>query len=206
MNARRFGLARAALSIMLLLGPSAACATARPARYVVERDLGPYFYRRYQKTLDVEFVIAGNPATGHTATYLRRDADSPEFATAFVTVYERAQSLCAEVSEGLGKLERYERAVAEVEGGHAWRLARLDEHWLLWVSGRHVVKLGAPRGEQVPEALASAYMDVYPSELDDHGHAREDAQCAGRSAAQRQQERAEAAQRPSAKSLRPAKQ
>lgn len=193
-------------AVVLMLGLVAACATARPARYVVERDLGPYFYRRYQKTLDVEFVVAGNAATGHTATYLQREGSSPEFASAFVSVYERPQSLCAEISEGVAKLERYERKIAELEDGYAWRLTRFDEHWVLWVSGRHVVKLGAPRGEEVPQALAAAYMDTYPSELDAHGRAREDAECRGPSAAQHQREHTEASeQRPGAGSLRPTK-
>lgn len=180
------------------------CSNAVPTRFVVERDLGAFFYRRYQKTLDVEFVIPGNPAAGHTATYVRRGTEPLEFATAFVTVYERAASLSAEVAARLAKLERYERRVQELAGQPAWLLSRGDERWALWVSGRHLVKLGAPPGEAVPEDLADAYMDAYPSDLDEHGRARPDAQSRGPTREQIAQQQADAAAQHPSKGARPA--
>ena len=157
----------------LLITVSIGCGAQLPARYVVERDVGPFFYRRYQQTLDVEFVIDGNTAVGHTATYLRRGAIGTDFATAFVTVYTRPDSLSAEVREQLESLQHYQFAVRELGGEPVFALERGDERWAVWVSGRHVVKLGAPRGEAVPEALIDAYLDIYPSDLDEHGRARE---------------------------------
>jgi hypothetical protein len=166
-------------SLALLIGVSIGCGAQLPARYVVERDLGPFFYRRYQHTLDVEFVIRGNSAVGHTATYLRRGAAGTDFATAFVTVYTRANSLSAEVREQLESLQHYHLEVRELGGEPVFALERADERWAVWVSGRHVVKLGAPHGEPVPEDLVDAYMAIYPSDLDEHGRAREGTESRG---------------------------
>jgi hypothetical protein len=158
---------------LALLIVSIGCGAELPARYVVERDLGPFFYRRYQQTLDIEFVIEGNAAVGHTATYLRRGATGTDFATAFVTVYTRPNSLSAEVREQLESLQHYRLAVRVLDGQPVFSVERDNERWAVWVSGRHVVKLGAPQGEDVPEVLVDAYMDLFPSDLDEHGRARE---------------------------------
>jgi len=152
---------------------SIGCGAQLPARYVVEHDVGPFFYRRYQQTLDVEFVIDGNAAVGHTATYLRRGAGGTDFATAFVTVYTRPNSLSAEVREQLEGLQHYQFKMRELGGEPVFAVEQGDERWAVWVSGRHVVKLGAPHGQDVPEDLVEAYMDIYPSDLDEHGRARE---------------------------------
>jgi hypothetical protein len=177
------------------------CGAQLPARYVVERDVGPFFYRRYQQTLDVEFVIGGNAAVGHTATYLRRGATGTDFATAFVTVYTRPNSLSAEVREQLESLKHYQFEVRELGGEPVFALEQGDERWAVWVSGRHVVKLGAPHGEPVPEDLVDAYMDVYPSDLDAHGRARE--ATASRGPSQREVQEAAATEPDIPPSLRP---
>jgi hypothetical protein len=175
---------RFAVLVLLLLG----CGHTLPQRYVVERDLDGFAYRRYQKTLDVEVAIAGNQATGHTASYLRRGGSKVAVATAFVSVYQRAASLAAEARERLMPLPRYHVEVQDVGPGYAFVLdADPAERWMVWVSGRYLVKLGAPAGEAVPEALIDAYMDLYPSDLDEHGRAREGTASAGRSKREREQ-------------------
>ena len=73
-----------------------------------------------------------------------------------------------------------------------------NERWAVWVSGRYLIKLGAPAGEDFPTALVDAYMDTYPSDLDEHGYARKDALSAG--ATKRDQQ--EAAPPPTAARLR----
>jgi hypothetical protein len=185
----------------LLLAALIGCGGTLPPRYVVERDVGSFFYRRYQRTLDVEFVIAGNSAVGHTATYLRRGAHGTDFATAFVTVYTRPSALTAEVREQLESLEHYHFEVQEQDGEAVFALDRDDERWVVWVSGRHVVKLGAPRGEVVPEDLVEAYMDVYPSDLDQHGRARAGTESRGPSKRERHKDEATEPSMP--QSLRP---
>jgi hypothetical protein len=162
----------------LLLG----CHPALPARYVVERGVGDYDYRRYQRVLDVEWLVPDNPGEGHTAVYVRRDGAPGEgmhLASAFVSVYEHAASLTAEVKERLEGLGSYDVRVVEREGERVWLLDGGGDRWLLWVSGRFVVKLGAHGGGEPPEALVARYLDLYPSDLDEHGRARPDAASAG---------------------------
>lgn len=176
-----------ALALGLLL--AAGCGASLPPRYVVEHDLGDFRYRRYQKVLDVEFPIAGNDAMGHTASYVRRDhGDDVVFATAFVTVYERPASLVSEVRERLTDLGTYRVSVGELDGENVWWLDGGTDRWAVWVSGKHVVKLGAPRGEEIPEEIAEAYVAHYPSDLDERGRAVEGAASAGASAREEQEE------------------
>ena len=172
-------MARSCALFVLIVG---ACSPVLPARYVVERDLEDYAYRRYQHVLDVELPIEGNPSEGHTATYFRRGQGGVVLATAFVTVYERAPGLAAEVRERVEGLATYEATVEEREGDNVWILEG-DEPWALWVSGRHVVKLGGPIGGEVPEVLFERYLDLYPSDLAESGSAEEGAASAGPSRA-----------------------
>lgn len=163
-----------------------ACGGSVPTRYVVERDLGDFQYRRYQKVLDLEFPVEGNPGVGHTASYVRRGSGREVvFATAFVTVYEHAASLTAEVADRLDTLGTYDVTVGELEGDYVWWLDGGDDRWALWVSGKYVVKLGAPRGEEIPEDIADEYVDTYPSDLNEHGRAEDGADSAGPSRRQR---------------------
>lgn len=168
--------------LLTTLATTLACGTTLPARYVVERDVEDLRYRRYQHVLDIEFRIEGNPAEGHTAAYLGR-GDATATATAFVTVYERAPSLAAEVREQVEELASYDAGVVERSGDYVWELRSGGGTWLLWVSGRYLVKLGGPEGDDVPEALVDAYVDLYPSDLDEHGNAREGTDSAGAAAA-----------------------
>lgn len=174
--------------VLSFVAIAAGCSSQLPVRYVIERDVDGLVYRRYQKTLDVEIAVDGNEATGHTATYLRKGRGKRvAVATAFVTVYEHPASLSAEVRERLMALERYKLTVQKLSGGYAWVLdAGPGERWALWVSGRQLIKLGAPQGEVIPEALAGAYMDIYASDLDEHGRARAATTSAGPSKRDRQ--------------------
>lgn len=168
-----------------------ACGGSLPPRFVLERDLGSFVYRRYQKVLDVEIVIEGNPAVGHTATYVRRDRGrTVAFTTAFISVYQHAKGLAEETREQLRELASYEHHVVELEGEYVHRLDGGSERWAIWVSSNHVIKIGAPSGEEFPEDLVAAYLDVYPSDLLENGKPRQDAASAGPSRAQ-QAERAE---------------
>jgi len=165
-----------------------ACAPTLPARLVVEHDLGPYSYRRYQRTLDVEFSVAGNAAVGHTATYVRRHGDHPLLATAFVTEYDHAAGLSAELQERLESLGTYQRTMKRVDGEWVHELSAGDETWLIWTSGSHLVKLGAPSGREMPEDVTDTYLDLYPSDLDEHGRAREGTASAGPSQTEHEEE------------------
>lgn len=165
----------------LLLVFVAGCAASIPARFVVEKDIDDFSYRRYQHVLDVEFQVAENPAEGHTATYFRR-GDQVILATAFVTVYEKAPGLAEEVRERVEDLATYEAEMQKLEGEWVWVL-RGDAPWVLWVSANRVVKLGGPAGGAVPEPVLEEYLSIYPSDLTESGSADEDAPSAGPSRA-----------------------
>ncbi|MEM9067688.1 MAG: hypothetical protein AAGE52_04255 [Myxococcota bacterium] len=163
-----------ALPLLLIM----ACGPAIPQRFVVERNIDDYAYRRYQHVLDVEFLVQENPAEGHTATYVDRRGRDVAFYTAFVTVYEKAAALTAEIRERLETVGTYDVEVVKREGDWMWSIQG-GETWLLWVSGRHLVKLGSPAGVEVPGDLVDAYTDIFPSDLDDTGRAREGTESAG---------------------------
>jgi len=160
------------------------CGPGIPSRFVIERDIDDWSYRRYQRVLDVEIAMPGNAAVGHTATYVRRASRtgrSVPYANVFVSVYEQPQGLAAEVRRQVRALGSYEASVRGLGGGHVWYLdAGPGDRWALWVSGAHVVKVGASDAvDDVPENVVSAYMGVFPSDLDEHGRAREGTASAG---------------------------
>ena len=160
------------------------CGPSIPTRYVLERDVDGWSYRRYQRVLDVEVAIEGNPAVGHTATYVQRPGRTERavpFANVFVSVYERPAGLAAEVRRQVRELASYEVEVRELAGGRVFYLdAGPGDRWALWVSGRHVVKVGASdAADDVPAAIVGAYMSIYPSDLDEHGRARDGTASAG---------------------------
>ena len=171
---------RLALAALVLLG----CGPNIPARFVLERDVDGWSYRRYQRVLDIELAIEGNPAVGHTATYVQRATRTGRtvpFANVFVTAYEHPAGLAAEVRRQVRGLATYEAEVRDLGGGRVWFLdAGPGDRWVLWVSGQHVVKIGASDDmDEVPEALVSEYMGIYGSDLDEHGRAREGTPSAG---------------------------
>jgi len=171
-------LTRALLAALFL----PACGPSIPTRYVIERDLGDLAYRRYQRVLDVEMPMQDNPAEGHTAVYLRRDRRGEEIAiaTAFVTVYEQPARLAAHVREAVEGLASYESEVVRTSRNYVWQLDDGSVPVLLWVSGRHLVKISGEDEEgEIPEDLVDEYLDTYPSDLDEHGAARSGAESAG---------------------------
>lgn len=166
----------ALLAIVLL----AACGPKLPPRYVVEKNVGSYRYSRYQQVLDVEIPIEGDPAVGHTATYVRGGSEL-RVTPAFVTVYEKPRGLTETARQRLRNMPGYALITREVQGQYVWQIqGDAGDLWLVWVSGPHLVKLGVPEGKtQVPEELAEAYLDLYPSDLDLKGRAQKDAASAG---------------------------
>jgi hypothetical protein len=148
----------------------AACTPPIPPRYVVEDDIESYRFRRYQQVLDVELPVEGNPAVGHTATYVRA-GQSILITPVFVTVYARAEGLSDAVRAQLRAMDGYAFEIAQARGHRLFHMRGEDgEHWLLWLSGRHLIKLGAPEGlSDVPEEIVRVYLDRFPSGLDAQG-------------------------------------
>lgn len=165
------------LAALLLL----ACGPKLPPRGVLEKDLEGYKFRRYQQVLDVELAFAGNPAVGHTATYVR-GGKTVHVAPVFITVYQRGAGLTEGVRQRLRNMMGYTFDITKTHGEYVYRMrGDSKDSWLLWPSGHVLVKLGAPDGEsEVPEELIEAYLEAYPSDLDDKGKAKEGAESAGR--------------------------
>jgi hypothetical protein len=160
---------------------SSACGSSLPARYVIEHDIGSYAFRRYQKSLEVEIPVPGNPATGHTAAYLQRtNRTDVAVISAFVTVYSHAKALAAEARAGLATLAGFTVTNGELFGEHVWLLTGgAKEQWCVWVSDNRIVKIGAASDSEFPEEIIDAYANLYPSDLDEHGVADPDAASAG---------------------------
>ncbi len=169
-------------TLLLALG---ACAPKLPPRYVVEKDVGNYKFRRYQQVLDVELAIDGNPAVGHTATYVR-GGKTIRVAPVFITVYQQAKGLTETARQRLRSMDGYSFEIQKLQGEYVYKMrGKAGDTWLLWVSGPQLIKLGAPEGErEVPEELLSLYLDQYPSDFDDKGKAKEGAASAGVAAIQ----------------------
>jgi len=178
---------RATLALAFLAAIS--CGSSLPARYVVERDMDGYAFRRYQKSLDIDVPVEANAAEGHSAAYLRRAGKHVEVVTAFVTVYERPQALTGEVRASLEGMPGYKLQTEELFGHYVWVLrAAGDPAYVVWPSGRFLIKLGAQAVPALPEPLAEAYAELYPSDLDEHGHARADAASSGSARRQQREE------------------
>ena len=182
---------RLALALLSSILAAVGCGTSLPARYVLEQDVQGYAFRRYQHSLDVDVPVESNSAEGHSAAYLHRAGKRVDIVTAFITVYERPGSLTAEVRQSLSDLPGYKLQTEEHFGHYVWVLRAPGEpQYVVWPSGRYLVKLGAKTLPELPEPLADAYAALYPSDLDEHGYARKDAASSG-SAKQEQREETE---------------
>ena len=169
-----------ALAALLCSLAAVGCGTSLPARYVIEQDLQGYAFRRYQSSLDIDVPVEANSAQGYSAAYLHRAGKRVDIVTAFVTVYERPGSLTAEVRQSLNVLPGYKLQTEEHFGQYVWVLrAGSEPQYVVWPCGRFLVKLGAKTLPELPEELAEAYAALYPSDLDEHGHARKDAASSG---------------------------
>lgn len=166
-------------AVFVFVGFALGCSSGLPPRYVLERDIADYRYRRYQKVLDTELPVAGNESVSHTASYVQRDGDELRVASAVVTVYERPERLTSHVRERLRSLGTYDVRTEKRHGEWVFVADGGDDRWLVWISGRHVVKVGTSDGADIPPDLAKSYFRIYPSDVDEHGRAKKGALSAG---------------------------
>lgn len=171
-----------AFVVLLLPIAFVACGSSLPRRLVLEESIDELRYERYQRVLDVEFPFEGNRAVGHTALYVSRERGRRRhIVSAFVTVYRRGRGLAADIRTRVRALDGYRTRIDEVDGDNVWILEGTDgDRWAMWISGLHLVKVGAPEGPELPEDAVEAYLDLYPSDLDERGYATSGAPSAGR--------------------------
>lgn len=161
-------------AILLGIGAPACGGSAPLERGVIERDVESWGFRRYQAVLDPEVWVEGNQGSGHTASYVRKQAEKQgrlaedDVVNAFVTRFESDEGV-------LPALIRFARRLAQ-ESGYAVEEDRVSgtrmivvkghgEHWAWWVAAKHVIKIGGRGVSRVPETLVEAYADRYPSRL-----------------------------------------
>jgi len=144
------------------------CGTTLPRRYVVEENLGEFSYRRFQRMAQAELPLPDDPGQGYTAAYIRhRDTGPVTLSTAFVSVYRKEEGLEAKIRKQLDNLEGYSHRDIELEGEHVIEVhGAPEESWILWISGRHVIKLSAPSQASIPEAMLERYFELYPSDVE----------------------------------------
>ena len=145
-----------------------------PKRRVIESDVGGWHFRRYQRTVDVEVYVEGNPAVAHTASYARTEAEKAgrlregDVASVFVTEYEKDAAVAPALVRFARRLAQEAGYVVEetrLGGQRVFRVVGHGEAWAFWSSGRYVVKVGGRGLEVVPDGLVEAYGKRYPSRL-----------------------------------------
>ncbi len=161
-------------AIVVALASSCGGRPPPPKRGVVEKNLGEWKFWRYQELLDVEVWVPGNMGVAHTASYVQRDAQrgkvrDEDVVHAFVTRYKTNKGIQARLLVFVRRLAREAGYLVEEDQVKKTRMVKVSGHgelWVMWASGRHLVKLGGRARETVPNALISAYAERYPSALE----------------------------------------
>ncbi|HWM87815.1 MAG TPA: hypothetical protein VNO33_18300 [Kofleriaceae bacterium] len=142
---------------------------------MIENDVGGWSFRRYQSVLDVEVWVSDNNAVAHTASYAHKDAEKrgrlsdEDVVSAFVTRYDSDQGIeraLVQFARRLSGESGYRVAEREVGGVRLIEIRAAGEAWAMWPARQHVIKIGGPGRESIPEALVEAYGERYPSGLD----------------------------------------
>ena len=145
-----------------------------PKRGVIESDVEAWGFRRYQAVLDPEVWVKSNRSKGYTASYVRKQAEKRgrledgDVANAFVTRFKRKRGVVVALVRFTRRLAQESGYVVEEDKISGTRLIVVKGHgelWAWWASKKHLVKVGGPGVEKVPEQLVEAYADRYPSSL-----------------------------------------
>lgn len=152
---------------LLICACLGACRAAPPPRSVLEYDIEDYRFRRYQQLLDIELPVADNPAVAHAATYVR-SGEPIRVHPVLATRYERSEGLVDALRQQLRAMDGYSFEPTTFSRQQVWRMrGSSGDAWVLWVSGVHLIKVGAAEGEtELPEALVEAYLKAYPSDVE----------------------------------------
>ena len=145
-----------------------------PPRGVVEADLGPWKFRRFQPVLDVEVWVDNNKAEAFTASYVSDDAEraghiaDKDVVNVFVTRYTTDTGVLRETvtfARRLAAEQGYQVDENKVGGARALTINGHGESWVMWPAKGYVVKVGGRGRENVPSGLVASYADRYPSDL-----------------------------------------
>ncbi|MCG8417685.1 MAG: hypothetical protein MJE77_07035 [Proteobacteria bacterium] len=173
-RARAAHSAFAALSALLVFLAACGGPPAPPRRGVLEQDVSAWNYRRYQKLLDVEVWVAKNRAVAFAASYVREQAEKRgiiedrDIVTALVTRYQHNRGVLRALVKFARRLAQDSGYVVDEDSRGQVRFISVKGHgetWALWMSNRHIVKIGRRSGDSVPGDLIQAYGQRYPSRL-----------------------------------------
>lgn len=146
-----------------------------PKRLVVEADLGGWKFRRFQgPLLDIEVWVAGNKGEAYSASYITAASEKrgrigeEDLVNVTVTRYERPDGVVRETVKLVRRLaaERgYQATEQKIEGVRALSIEGPGEAWVIWPSGKYVVKVGGQGRQTIPASVVERYGDRYPSGL-----------------------------------------
>ena len=145
-----------------------------PTRGVVETDLGPWRFRRFQgPLLDIEVWVEGNKAEANSASYITAEAEQrgriedKDLVNVFVTRYVTSDGVIRATVKFARRLaqEGYQVEEDKIAGARTLTITGHGEAWVMWPSQKHVVKVGGRGRSQVPAAMVANYVDRYPSQL-----------------------------------------
>lgn len=146
-----------------------------PKRLVVEGDVGSWKFRRFQgPLLDIEVWVDGNKGEAYSASYITETSEKTgriedkDLVNVTVTKYEKPDGVVRETVKLVRRLaaeKGYQVDEKKLEGVRTLRITGPSETWVMWPSGKYVVKVGGQGRENVPEGVVGSYGDRYPSQL-----------------------------------------
>lgn len=146
-----------------------------PKRLVVEGDVGSWKFRRFQgPLLDIEVWVDGNKGEAYSASYITESSEKTgriadkDLVNVTVTKYEKPDGVVRETVKLVRRLaaeKGYQVDEKKLKGVRALRITGPSETWVMWPSGKYVVKVGGQGRENVPEGVVGSYGDRYPSQL-----------------------------------------
>lgn len=146
-----------------------------PKRLVVERDVGGWKFRRFQgPLLDIEVWVDGNKGEAYSASYITASSektgriDDKDLVNVTVTRYETTDGVTRETVRLVRRLaaeKGYQVDEKKVKGVRALAVVGPSEMWVVWPSGKYVVKVGGQGRVNVPDSMIASYGDRYPSGL-----------------------------------------
>jgi hypothetical protein len=146
-----------------------------PKRLVVESDVGSWKFRRFQgPLLDIEVWVEGNKGEAYSASYITESSEKAgkiaeqDLVNVTVTKYEKSDGVVRETVRLVRRLaaeKGYQVNEKKIEGVRTLAVVGPSETWVVWPSGKYVIKVGGQGRSDVPDKVVESYGDRYPSGL-----------------------------------------
>jgi hypothetical protein len=166
------------LLVVFAVGGSSACGghPPIPKRGVVEADLGPWKFKRFQGPLmDVEvWVSSDNRGEEFSASYITNAAeargkiDDKDLVSVVVTRYPKPDGVTRATVKLVRRLaaeDGYQAEEQKIGGARTLSFKGHGEAWVMWPSNGYVVKVGGRGRDDVPEQMVGYYASRFPSSL-----------------------------------------